>query len=60
MENFGKIYDDFALDISMDSLQARYLGLFLPFLSNLSGIINSKIVYLEAILMILCLQETLI
>ncbi|HOV91868.1 MAG TPA: hypothetical protein PLC04_02150 [Candidatus Kapabacteria bacterium] len=43
MENFGKIYDDFALDISMDSLQARYLGLFLPFLSNLSGIINSKI-----------------
>ncbi|HRS01414.1 MAG TPA: hypothetical protein P5545_02570 [Bacteroidota bacterium] len=43
MERFGKIYDDFALDISIDSLQARYLSIFLPFLSNLSGVIDSKI-----------------
>ena len=41
--NFGKIYSDFALNIMMDSLQAGYLGLFLPFVSNLSGIINSQI-----------------
>lgn len=42
-ENFGKIYDNFAVDISMDSLKAEYLGLFLPIVSDLSGVINSKI-----------------
>lgn len=43
MENFGKIYDDYSLNITMDSLQAGYLGLFLPMVSDLSGVINSKI-----------------